>query len=561
MNANNSSDSLQATVSYSAGRQTPPALQRCNRESCPNVGFIEGARPDFSDETAKLLRSRLQAATLALSIVLVLVFLRSLFLPQVPLTGLRTFILVLFIASFLVLRSRLALSFFQLQCFESVLFAAIAVQPLLLMRAQMVGFAEVGDAVSTVSAARTFLAAWSILILLYGVLMPNTWRRALAVLLPMACLPYLLIFWLRWQNVEVASSLDADKSGTPIPMPLLAAFIAVFGTYTISAVRREAFKARQLGQYILIRKIGTGGMGEVYQAEHQLLKRPCAIKLIKPGKVADRASLARFEREVRATAKLTHCNTVEIFDYGHTDDGTFYYVMELLPGLSLEDLVKRHGPLHPGRAVHLLRQVCNALGEAHAKGLIHRDIKPANIFAAERGGVYDVAKLLDFGLVRDQPTAATDGKSDQPQVFGGSPLYMSPEQFYSFDKVDARSDIYSLGAVGYYLVTGRPPFVGQNIWEIIDAHTRSAAEPPTRLNPSVPTDLEGIVIRCLAKSPADRFQDVESVGKALAACECAGQWTGEQATAWWRKLDKQLLPDVTPPTSRPRPSTDIAAGR
>ena len=548
MSVNNSSDLLQATVSYSAGRETPPALQKCDDESCPNVGLIEGARPDFSDETAKLLRSRLQAATLVLSIVLVLVFFRSLFLPQVPLTGLRVFIVVLFITSFLVLRSRLALSFFQLQWFESVLFAAVAVQPLLLMHAQMVGFAEVGDAVSTVSTERTFLAAWSILILLYGVLMPNTWRRALAVLLPTACLPYLLIFWLRWQNVEVASLLNADNSVTPIPMPFLAALVAVFGTYTISAVRREAFKAKQLGQYILIRKIGTGGMGEVYQAEHQLLKRPCAVKLIRPGKANDTAALARFEREVRATAKLTHWNTVEIFDYGHTHDGTFYYVMELLPGLSLEDLVKSHGALAPERAIHFLRQVCNALAEAHGKGLIHRDIKPANIFAAERGGVYDVAKLLDFGLVRDQPPAATAEKSDQPQAFGGSPLYMSPEQFHSFDKVDARSDIYSLGAVGYYLVTGRPPFVGQNVSTIIDAHTQNTAEPPTRMNPLVPADLESVIIRCLAKSPADRFQNIESVGKALAACGCAGQWTVEQATAWWRKLDKQPPADVTSPT-------------
>jgi eukaryotic-like serine/threonine-protein kinase len=192
-------------------------------------------------------------------------------------------------------------------------------------------------------------------------------------------------------------------------------------------IRREAFQAKQLGQYVLKRRLGAGGMGEVYQAEHQLLKRPCAVKLIKPDKQTDPAALARFEREVQATAKLTHWNTVEIFDYGHADDGTFYYAMELLPGLSLEDLVKFHGPVPAERAVHFLRQACAALTEAHAKGLIHRDLKPANLFAAERGGVYDVVKLLDFGLVREQKRAQ-DLKLTQPGSFSGSPLYMCPEQ-------------------------------------------------------------------------------------------------------------------------------------
>ena len=258
--------------------------------------------------------------------------------------------------------------------------------------------------------------------------MPNTWQRALAVLLPTACLPYLLVFWLRWQVPGVAEALSQDQMGKVLPAPLAAVLVAVFGTYVINSIRREAFKARQLGQYCLKKKLGSGGMGEVYQAEHHLLKRPCAIKLIKPGYRTDAAALARFEREVQSTAKLTHWNSVEIYDYGHADDGTFYYVMEFLPGLSLEDLVKCHGPLPPERAIHFLRQVCKALREAHAKGLIHRDIKPANVFAAERGGVYDVAKLLDFGLVREQVRNEGDAKLTQPGSFSGSPLYMCPEQ-------------------------------------------------------------------------------------------------------------------------------------
>jgi eukaryotic-like serine/threonine-protein kinase len=292
-------------------------------------------------------------------------------------------------------------------------------------------------------------------------------------------------------------------------------------------------------QYVLKTKLGSGGMGEVYTAEHQLLKRPCAIKLIKPSKATDAAALARFEREVQATAKLTHWNTVEIFDYGHSDDGTFYYVMELLPGLSLEDLVKYHGPLPPERAVHFLRQVCKALREAHLKGLIHRDIKPANVFAAERGGVYDVAKLLDFGLVKQQALPEGDEQLTQMGTFSGSPLYMCPEQVKAYSKLDARSDIYSLGAVAYYLVTGRPPFVGESPWDIIAAHSRDPVEPPAQVNPAVPQDLELIIIRCLAKMPANRFPDVDSLDKALAACECAGKWTEQQAAGWWREVEEQ----------------------
>ncbi len=407
-----------------------------------------------------------------------------------------------------------------------------------MMGARLAAFAKVEDAVSLVAAQHVYLAGWAILILTYSILMPNTWQRALAILLPTACLPYGLVFWLSWRVPGVESALDADRMGHLLPAPLIAVLVAVFGTYTINAIRREAFKAKQLGQYVLKGKLGSGGMGEVYQAEHQLLKRPCAVKLIKPSKAADTAVLARFEREVQATAKLTHWNSVEIYDYGHTDDGTFYYVMELLPGLSLEEMVKYYGPLPPERAVHFLRQTCKALREAHAKGLIHRDIKPANIFAAERGGVYDVAKLLDFGLVREQARADGDSRLTQEGTFSGSPLYMCPEQCKSYDKLDARSDIYSLGAVAYYLVTGRPPFERDSIWDIIAAHGRDPVKPPAEVNPAVPPDLEHVIMRCLAKLPVNRFDDVESLEKTLAGCECAGKWTEDQAAAWWRNVRK-----------------------
>jgi eukaryotic-like serine/threonine-protein kinase len=529
---------LGPTVECTPNPQSQPFRQRAADVSRPKMGFVKGTRPQFSHETAGLLRSRLQAATLVLSIVLALSFIGNLFSAYAPLVGIRALILSAFVSGFFALRSPRAFSLLQLRCFEGGLFGAIVVQLLLMMGARLIAFAKIEDNVSLVAAEHVYLAGWAALILTYSILMPNTWQRALAILLPIACLPYALVLWLSWKAPGVVSALEADKMGHSFPAPLIAVLVGVFGTYTINAIRREAFKAKQLGQYVLKDRLGSGGMGEVYHAEHQLLKRPCAVKLIKPSKAADAEVLARFEREVQATAKLTHWNSVEIYDYGRSDDGTFYYVMELLPGLSLEQMVQYYGLLSPERAVHFLRQVCKALREAHAKGLIHRDIKPANIFAAERGGVYDVAKLLDFGLVKEQARADGDARLTQEGSFSGSPLYMCPEQVRAYDKLDARSDIYSLGAVAYYLVTGKPPFVGDSVWDIVAAHARDPVKPPAEVNPAVPPDLELVIIRCLAKQPANRFQDVENLEKALAGCECAGKWTEDQAAAWWRNVGK-----------------------
>jgi eukaryotic-like serine/threonine-protein kinase len=274
-------------------------------------------------------------------------------------------------------------------------------------------------------------------------------------------------------------------------------------------------------------------VGEVYLAEHQLLKRPCALKLIRPGSVAGPKALERFEREVQITATLSHPNTVEVFDYGRTEDGTYYYVMEYLPGLSLADLVERHGPLPAARAVYLLRQVCLALREAHAAGLIHRDIKPSNIFAARRGGMDDVAKLLDFGLVRPASSARSAHLSEEGQILG-TPLFMSPEQATGGRELDERSDIYSLGAVTYYALTGRPPFdEGSGIAALI-AHARDPVVPPSLVRGGIPDDLERVVLRCLAKDPAGRFPDAESLERALGECRCAGEWDLKEAARWWR---------------------------
>jgi serine/threonine-protein kinase len=286
-----------------------------------------------------------------------------------------------------------------------------------------------------------------------------------------------------------------------------------------------------------------------------------AIKLIKPGKAGDPQALARFHREVQATAKLTHWNTIEIFDYGHTDDGTFYYVMEYLPGKSLADLVLQHGALAPERVVAILEQTCDALAEAHRLGLIHRDIKPGNIFAAERGGVYDVAKLLDFGLAKPViPTA--DVNLTQDGAITGSPLFMAPEQAAGDGIPDARSDIYGLGAVAYYLLTGRPPFEADNPVKILLAHAQKAVVPPSQLQPGVPADLERIVLRCMEKSPADRYQSVNELAADLYRTALHGKWTREHAYEWWQSNGKnaELVILDGQPTDRPYTDVTLKAG-
>jgi serine/threonine-protein kinase len=375
---------------------------------------------------------------------------------------------------------------------------------------------------------------WLLLIILHSVLVPNSWRRCAAIattigLIPLA-ITVLVEAWQGWPTPAVPLTMFL----TVMTLTLAAAIPAiVYNVHRHELLRNEVQEARQFGQYRLGRRLGAGGMGEVYMAEHMLLRRPCAIKLIRPECAGDPKNLIRFEREVQATATLTHPNTIQVFDYGRTNDGTFYYVMEYLPGLTFDELVQKHGPLPPARAIFLLRQMCQALGEAHGIGLIHRDIKPGNVIACERGGVPDVAKLLDFGLVRGPRGGLAEGVTLEGAI-AGTPAYMSPEQAAGRGG-DERSDIYSVGALAYFLLTGRPPFAHRSPVEILAAHLRDRPDPLSVHRPDVPDELQAIVLRCLEKNPLQRFPDARSLEQALRGCPCAHQWTEEQATDWWRR--------------------------
>jgi serine/threonine-protein kinase len=520
----------------SAPAATAAYLPSDGSDSRPAVELVARSAPVGENGLVPLLRKRLQFLFTIFAVLYTLIFLINLYyflLAPYPRAvdlwaNLATSVVSIGLAANL--RTRPGLTLRQLRGFELLLIAMFMAR-MLLRGYILLGLADHFDRVHDWIAtgerenarqmmsglAYRLTAPSAVWVVAYGVIVPNTWRRCALVVAMFTFAPIVL-----WLVACIARGLPADYW---FPIAAVIAFVvliqiaalSVYGSYRIESSRQEAAEARRLGQYVLRDKIGGGGMGEVYLADHVLLRRPCAIKLIHPARAGDPAMLQRFEREVRATATLTHPNAVQVFDYGHTPDGNFYYVMEYLPGPTLEELVKRNGPLPPERAVHLLRQLCGALHEAHAVGLIHRDIKPSNVIVCERGKVPDVAKLLDFGLVQSDAPAGTDDRLTQVGAVLGTPAFLSPEQAGG-GEVDGRSDVYSLGALAYFLLTGLSPFAGRTPVQMIAAHLYEPPEPPTRVRPEIPADLEAVVLRCLAKKPAERFPDVLAVDRALADC-------------------------------------------
>jgi len=335
---------------------------------------------------------------------------------------------------------------------------------------------------------------------------------------------------------------------------MLLGSLLLFGfSYMQLRVRRRLskaeLKARQLGQYRLVEKIGEGGMGSVYKARHTLLRRETALKLLPPEK-ADEFTIKRFEQEVQLTCTLSHPNTIQIFDYGHTPDGIFYYAMEYLDGLNLSDLVMRYGPQPEDRAIHIIRQVCGSLAEAHQRGLIHRDIKPANVFLCDRGGVPDSVKVLDFGLVRH---FGANAKADNLAEFAGAegivgtPNFIAPESIEAPDKADIRSDIYAVGGLAYYLLTGQYVFDGETTGEVCRRHLNETPQPPSeRAGHQFDPALEQLILRCLAKDPAKRPQSATELSDLLAKCRFHGSWTVERRIQWWTQHRHAPAPPPTP---------------
>jgi len=356
--------------------------------------------------------------------------------------------------------------------------------------------------------------------------------------------------WLPEYEFGVASKVDAAEAFRPlyvlrnvfwgllVLLVLSAVGIFAFMLYAArqqQAAQKATREARRLGQYTLEEKIGAGGMGSVYRARHAMLRRPTAVKLLDPEKMSPN-SIARFEREVQLTSELNHPNTITVYDYGRTSEGVFYYAMEYLEGITFHDLASDYGPLPEGRVVHLLRQLCGSLAEAHASGLIHRDVKPANLMLTCRGGVYDFVKVLDFGLVKafggDQ-----DDRLTANHTLTGTPSYMSPEAISHPDTIDVRGDIYAVGAVGYFLLTKTPVFTSNGLIELCRKHIQEQPEPPSqRSGRPVSAAFERVLLGCLAKKREDRPASTAVLLEALEKLEPDPPWRAAEARAWWNNF-------------------------
>jgi serine/threonine-protein kinase len=315
----------------------------------------------------------------------------------------------------------------------------------------------------------------------------------------------------------------------------LSVALATLTAWVSHSLRRRAWEAGQVERYSLEERIGAGAMGEVWRARHGLLRRPTALKILRPG-VTGEADLIRFENEVRQTARLSHPNTVAVFDYGTTADGVFYYAMELVDGADLDRFLRVSGPMPAARVIHVLVQVCGSLEEAHAAGLLHRDVKPANIMLCRRGGELDVVKVMDFGLVRDMNREETDSPEEG---ITGTPMTMAPEVILRKAPGPA-ADLYALGAVGCFLLSGKPIFDRDTSGAFLVAHLREPPVPPSERVPGVPRDLEAVLLRCLEKDPAARYAGAAALRAALLACADAGRWTPEDARRWWEENGDRL---------------------
>jgi hypothetical protein len=382
----------------------------------------------------------------------------------------------------------------------------------------------------------SWVAVW---VVLFTVVVPTAPRRAVvAALASVSAVPVTLSLVLA--SGATTATLDPGQFFFGLVFPyLLVVGMAYVGARVVYGLGTEIRRARDLGSYRLEEKLGEGGMGEVWRARHRLLARPAAIKLIRSDDGQDHGgpsaeAVQRFEREAQATARLRSPHTVELFDFGRSADGVFYYVMELLEGLDTDVLLRRFGPIPPARAIYLLRQVCHSLSEADACGLVHRDIKPANIFLCRYGEEYDFVKVLDFGIVRAVGPDTRPGPGDtRDQAIQGTPAFMAPEQAMG-SGIDGRSDIYATGCLAYWLLTGQYVFTADSPMGLLVQHAGARPVPPSaRTSQPIPPALDELVLACLAKDPAERPQTAKELARRLDELAGSEPWTLERAEAWW----------------------------
>jgi serine/threonine-protein kinase len=528
------------------------------RNFCPFGGLVGSRERQWNARTADLLHKRLRALGLLYVIVAGIGHTRELFID----VGFSlTFPLVVWVtvAAFTAYLYReknpplLKLRFFEVYFFAAPTATLLYIDHMLMLQSA----ADPG--VMLMNWYRLILHM-ALLIAGYAMFIPAGWKRTLIATGIMGALPFASLWAMMRSHPEVAAAVQ--QAMTPeiftggVMLAAILVAIAAFGTYTIDSIRHQAAEAGFSGQYQLEKKLGTGGMGEVWLARHRLLTRPTAIKVVRPEFLREQGgtgsgsgsrgsgassgdpvqtAMKRFEREAQATALLTSPHTIDLYDYGVAQDGTFFYAMEYLDGLDLDTLVDEHGPVPVERAVHLLTQACDSLADAHEHGLIHRDVKPGNIFAARMGIQHDFVKVLDFGLVKDTRPEEGATALTQDGMTSGTPAFMPPEVALAQDNVDERADIYALACVGYWLTTGQYVFVADSPMAMVVDHVKS--EPPapsTRTELAIPPEFDEVILRALAKDPGDRYQNMREFAHALRQVPVRKPWDEARAAEWWQ---------------------------
>lgn len=400
----------------------------------------------------------------------------------------------------------------------------------------------------------SWLVVW---VVLFPIVVPGTPGRTLFVSLATASMMPLAL----WITVLLGNPGPGTEQAIAIIVPTyVAAAIALVPALIINRMNRDVVLARRMGSYHLDELLGRGGMGEVWRASHRMLKRPAAVKLIRAEATGQedpehiRQTQRRFEREAQVTASLNSPHTVELYDFGRTNEGTFYYVMELLDGVDLQTLVERFGPLPPERVAHILRQTCDSLGDAHHVGLVHRDIKPANIFVCRRGLHVDFVKVLDFGLVKATRMEGDESLQTAANIVSGTPAYLPPEVAQGAT-LDGRADLYSLGCVAFWLLTGQTVFHGESAMQLALKHVQEEpVRPSKRSEISVPAALEDVIMLCLEKDPGNRPASAEALDALVAQTNLAPSWTPERAERWWRQHRPERAPEEASPASAAAPA-------
>ena len=401
-------------------------------------------------------------------------------------------------------------------------------------------------------------------ILIFSMIAPASPRKMLAAALVTASMDPLALWIAYLLGSPVASLPQAVIMVWP---NYVCAVVAVLPSRVLHRLGRRLREAQELGSYTLVERLGYGGMGEVWRAHHGLLARSAAVKLVRPevlgarNEAEARVMLRRFEREARATAALSSPHTIQVFDFGRTDEGTFYYVMELLVGCDLETLVKEFGPVPADRAVFLLRQVCHSLADAHARGMVHRDIKPANIYVCRMGLDYDFVKVLDFGLVKLRERGPVrDTLLTLDQTTTGTPAYMAPEIILGDGDVDRRADVYALGCVAYYMLTGQLVFEADTPMKMLMQHVHAQPVPPSqRTEMPVPRELDELILACLEKDPARRPQNAEALFRMAQACKVCDSWNHASAGLWWQVHLPHLTGPLPGTVAVEQPEPSVAA--